>query len=153
MGRRGLSHTLGSASATRKRASLLPTTPAAAVRFHLVLDTVKSDPASVNRRRPCPISVLLSHHRCPVTSSCVVVDPSSCCVTPMTTNNQSVVVGRLVATSLWATWHLGCVCDYGSGREGMVPWPRRRVVVVLWCHPGSQPGGLIGRWDGVLTVS
>ena len=49
----------------------------------------------------------------------VIVDPSSCCVTPMTTNNRSVVVRRLVATSLWATWQLGCMCDYGNGREGI----------------------------------
>ena len=34
-----------------------------------------------------------------------------------------------------------------------IPWPRRRVVVILWCCPESQRGGLIGRWDGVLTVS
>ena len=64
MGRRGLLHTLGSASAMRKRPSLLSTTPAAAVRFHRVLHAVESDPASVNRHRRCPVSVLLSHHRC-----------------------------------------------------------------------------------------
>ena len=74
---------------------------------------------NVNRRRCCPVSVLLSHHRCLETSSRVIIDPSSCCVTPMTTNSQSVVVRRLFATSLWATWHLGCLCGYGNGREGI----------------------------------
>ena len=56
---------------------------------------------------------------CLVTSSRVIVDPSSCRVTPMTTNNQLVVVCRLVAMSLWATWNLGCVCDYRNGREAI----------------------------------
>ena len=44
------------------------------------------------RRRPVPMS--LSHHRCLVTLSLVIVDLASRCVSPMTMNNQSVVVRR-----------------------------------------------------------
>ena len=83
----------------------------------MLFDFMVSTKKKVNRRRRRPVSVLLSHHRCLVTLSLVIVDPASCCVSPMTMNNQSVVVRRLVATSLWATWHLGCVCDYGNRRE------------------------------------
>ena len=64
----------------------------------------------VNHHCHCPVSVLLSHHRCLVTSSRVIIDLSSCCVTPMTMNSQLVIVCCLFATPLWATWHLGCLC-------------------------------------------
>ena len=74
---------------------------------------------SGNRRRRRPVSMLLSHHRYPLMSSHVIVDLSWYCITPKMTNNQSVVVRHLVATSLWAMWHLGCVCHYGNGREGI----------------------------------
>ena len=108
-------HTLGSACATRKRPSLLSTTPAAAVRFHLVLDTVESDPASLNRRHRCPISVLLSHQRSLVTSSRVIIDPSSCCVTPMTMWQP---IGRLVASRYGrrGTWVVCVITGMGERR-------------------------------------
>ena len=43
--------------------------------------------------------MLLLHHHCLATSSHVIINPSSFCVNQMTTNNQSVIVHRLVATS------------------------------------------------------
>ena len=54
---------------------------------------------------------------CLVTSSHVIVNPSSCSVAPMMTNSQSVIIRRLVATSLLATWHLGLCVTMDMGGE------------------------------------
>ena len=106
--------------------------------LHLDLDTADSEPESVwlhvHRMLSCivvtSLSPVLSCVRHVVASSLSgdvipcrhhvfhhhVGHQSSCCIGPMTTNNKSVVVRGLVVTLLWATWHLGWVCDYERGR-------------------------------------
>ena len=71
--------------------------------LHLVFEAAESDPASMNRRCRCPVSFASSlsgdvvpRHRRPVLVLCHSDDDEQ-------------PIGRLVATSLWTTWHLGCV--------------------------------------------
>ena len=77
------------------------------VRFHGIHQK-ESEPSSSSSRFHVVVASSVS---------LVSVDPASRCVSPMMMNNQSVVVGHLVTTSLWAMWHLGCVCVCGNRRE------------------------------------
>ena len=73
-----------------------------------------------------------------------VAHSSLCCVGPMTTNSESSVVRRLVATSPTSTWQLGCVCvTMGMGGRGHVSSPGLVMlvmgIVVVTVHARRHP--------------
>jgi hypothetical protein len=74
---------------------------------------------------------------------CVMVKPhcwsscwlsTLCCAGLMMMNNELAIVGHLVAMSLLAVWQLGCVFDYGNGKEGTCS-PGLVMLVMGTCHP------------------